>query len=527
MSDENNIPQEEPNVDAEPKVDNSASDEHDDDGYDIEPKIPEPNIPVNFTANEQRPYSRPLTEQELLERSNEYLCIFRDDPGQVADVFNRYDSFLEPMLTAESEFSERMINEKNRYPEDNEGNLYIRTIAQASENSHIGQINDFGREGSHWTNEMDHDGHPLRAGRPRQDPKQVTDRNLARYMLNRSKIGSTVDVPLYSSGIWLRIRNPTLHAIAEMQDRMADLRVSLGTWTKGMSFSNTSETIASIAFNFALDHVEESNIHFSSIADLKDRISQLDMNILIWAFACTMYPDGFDFAYPCLADPKKEHITRERLNLLRLFWTDESSLTKRQKVHMAKRFTPITDDDLKEYRKEATRGGSRRVMIDEENGFGVELSVPTLTDYETYGSEWIQSVIALSGNVMSEPPESTRRQERIDAIASQSVANWYGHWVSGIVIRGVDDIEDRVTTAEDVIDETLSTVFSDSLYADKFLSAVRTFIADSKISVVAIPSFKCPVCDTPAATEFNKRYPHLIELDALSQFFTLSVRKLA
>lgn len=521
MSDEQNPSQDVTNEEETKPV----TDEHDAD--DAEPKIPEPNIKINFTEDPKRPYSRSLTDQELLERTDEYLSVFRDGPAQVSNIFADNDAYLEPLIIAESELSERLINEKNRYPRDDEGNLYIRALAQASENAQLDEVNDFAREGSHWTNGITHEGKSLNASRPGQDPSKVSDRNVARYMLNRSKIGSTVDVPLYSSGIWLRIRNPSLIAIAEMQDRMAELRISLGTWTKGMSFSNTSQTIASIAFNFALDHVEESNVHFSNISDLKERISQLDMNVVIWAFACTMYPDGFDFVYPCLADVKQEHLVRERLNLMRLFWADEASLTKHQKAHMAKRFTKVSDDDLKEYRKHASRGDARNVIIDEENGFGVELSVPTLADYENYGSQWIQSVVALSGNVMSEPPESPRRQERIDAIASQSIANWYGHWVSGIVLQGEGDVEARVIRDEQVIDETLTTVFSDSKYSEKFLSEVRRFIADSKISVIAIPSFKCPTCNTPVASKFNERYPHLVELDALSQFFTLSVRKLA
>ncbi|MFO5452868.1 hypothetical protein ACLBO7_30385, partial [Klebsiella pneumoniae] len=62
-------------------------------------------------------------------------------------------------------------------------------------------------------------------------------------------------------------------------------------------------------------------------------------------------------------------------------------------------------------------------------------------------------------------------------------------------------------------------------YLDGFINAVSNFIDSQLIGMIAITSWNCPVCESPAATKFKERFPHLIPLDMLSTFFPLAASK--
>ena len=56
---------------------------------------------------------------------------------------------------------------------------------------------------------------------------------------------------------------------------------------------------------------------------------------------------------------------------------------------------------------------------------------------------------------------------------------------------------------------------------DKFMEGVRKFINEATISQIAIPSYKCPACQTDQNNPEEAKHPHLIPLDIGTVFFIL------
>ncbi|MFO5855022.1 hypothetical protein, partial [Klebsiella pneumoniae] len=88
-----------------------------------------------------------------------------------------------------------------------------------------------------------------------------------------------------------------------------------------------------------------------------------------------------------------------------------------------------------------------------------------------------------------------------------------------IKVREDDDgesSEDNIRTAttnRETIEKFLTNILSTPEYNDRFINAVSNFIDSQLIGMIAITSWNCPVCESPAATKFKERFPHLIPID--------------
>lgn len=490
-----------------------------------EPQNEQTEDASNF--NERLATTKPSEQQASVASSVEIL---RQTHEALREVLESSKDFIEKLSAREIKAQEAAGERDLR---DDEGEPWVRALSGVIDNTrapHQGGVDAVDRDGAFWEQVLESEGMQIRPGSPKQNmPKGTNQDEVIAYMTRKAGLGTVFDVPLYHSGIWLRLKAPSLVEITNLQYQLSQLKVSLGNHTKGMAFSNTSQTLTSTAIDFVLQYVVDANVHFKTPSDLKEKILMLDIPLLLWGHAATMYPKGFPYAHPCVAGPEKcTHITRETLNINRLFWTDRNSLTNAQLKIMARKFSSkLTDDEQAQYRSDRIRGNDRVVWFDDT---GLSLSVPTLQEYEDAGREWIDNIIEMSQGAFNEPPHGTNRNRFINRLAEATTARQLGHWVSAVHLRDEDDDEDVepvVLTDRDVINETLSHIFSSGDDNTKrFLEMVPTFMDDSTVSLIAIPSFNCPVCSTSIGDGPNERFQRLIPIDALTTFFTLASRKL-
>lgn len=450
------------------------------------------------------------------------LTVFREAYSTVSQVLDRSTTLLETINAREEELERKAIKQ-GREVADDEGNAWFRTAMNALT---YAQLNGFGenslaREGSDWQQILDYEGQGLRPGQPKQKlgGAHHSREETMTYLARRAGVGTVFDVPLYHSGVWLRMKTPPLSAITGLQYELQQIKVTLGADSKGMAFSNTAQVLMSAALDFALQYVIDSNVHYTTPSDLKEKILLPDAPMVLWGLAVTLYPKGFPYAHPCVADVEKcQHITKETLNLNRLYWTDSTSLTQGQKKLMARKFTKMTDDEQRLYLTEHTRGGQRLVWFDE---LGLTLKVPTLQEYEDAGQAWINGIIEMTQGAFNEPPHGSNRDQYITRLGMATTARQYSHWVTSIHEKDEDGNEELVSEDTDVINETLNHIFSTDEFVDTFFGEVNRYMDDSLISMIAIPSFNCPKCQTPVAEKFKERFEHLVPLDVLTTFFTL------
>jgi hypothetical protein len=332
-------------------------------------------------------------------------------------------------------------------------------------------------------------------------------------------MGTLFSLPLWHSGFWITLKAPSEGALLELFRRIDTEKVTLGRASYGLMFSNGSSYTTKLLLDFILDHQYETSVKLKEGEDLRSLIRVPDLSLLIWGIACAIWPSGFAYQRSCIANPDKcKHVIREKLNLTKLLMTDTTALTQRQISHMTKRQRGSVDsDDVGRYVSEFIRGQKCKVALTEE--LSVVLRVPTAAEHIDAGYRWINAIEETYGASMTQA-EGTRNDYLISQ-GKATVMRQYAHFVQGIEVAGelYDELED--------IEEVLNELTANDAIRNTFLDKTAVFLDDSIVSLVAIPTFKCPNCAGEQHSHKEMaRYPSLIPLDVSQTFFTLLVQRL-
>lgn len=326
-------------------------------------------------------------------------------------------------------------------------------------------------------------------------------------------LGSTVQVPLWHTGIWVTLKAPSESSLLELDRRISNEKITLGRYTSGMAFSNTSVYTVNFVINFILNHVVDSSIKNVSVDALKALIKVTDIPALIAGIESAIYPTGYKYSRPCTVNPTTcQHVTTGLVSIPKLTWTDNAALTDTQRRHMAKRDKKFTPEEIEAYQNEHTRGNNREVKINDT--LALTIFVPTLDRYIESGTVWVDGIVKLLETTLNTSMDSEQRDQYILAQGKLTTVRQYGHWVKEIIVD--EDIINDIETIED----TLSLLSSDNEITDKIFTALGEYIDDSIISLMAIPKYTCPKCQ--GEEEGNlENFPHLLPIDAVRTFFTL------
>jgi hypothetical protein len=370
------------------------------------------------------------------------------------------------------------------------------------------------REGSQYRQAVESERGLLGASVPRfhekEGAKLVGQQALLRIRA-LTGLGTIIQIPLWHSGFWITLKAPTDSDLLELNRRMAEEKVNLGRYTYGLAYSNTSVFYTAWVMDFVFANVYECSL--KDRTNLEQKISALDIPILAWGLACTIWPSGFQYAKSVLDQAGgAERVIKEKLSIGRLHWTDTAALTPWQIAHMANRHAgTITDDLLVRYRAEFTRGQGRKIQLNDN--IAVTLRVPNVEQQLNSGQAWINNIVAMVDRAFGLPPEAEQRNRYIDEQGRATNLRQFGQWIESIH-PGSNVIDDA-----DSINEAIDVMSSSPEMRDAFFKGVRRFMEDSTISLIALP-----VTEAVEAKPLP-RFPHLIPLDVLSTFFILLVQK--
>jgi len=369
-----------------------------------------------------------------------------------------------------------------------------------------------------WRQKVAIDGDTLGAGKPRFGSNTGNVISGERALMKATSmlgLGAVVQIPLWHTGIWVSLKSPSEASLLELERRIASEKISLGRYTSGMVFSHTSVYTVSYVVNFVLNHVYDASVKNITQDSLKSLIKITDIPTLVWGLACAIYPNGYKYTRPCTTNPAEcQHLVTGELNLTKLSWTDNNSLTEWQRRAMSKRTDKFSDEDIKRYEKEHNRGGDFVITLAEN--LRARLRVPAIAQYEKSGFTWVDGIVKLLEGSLG---VSLKGKERDDYITDQgrlTALRQYSHWVNRIEV-GEDAIEDYET-----IEALLGTLSSDETISKNFFEAVGKYIDDSTISVIALPKYTCPVCGGEQKADVHEnKHPHLLPIDVVRVFFTL------
>lgn len=379
------------------------------------------------------------------------------------------------------------------------------------------------RSDSNWVQAVDLDGVRMTAsvpGHAKVAPGTVLSGADAVIQMSRA-LGTyaRMQFPLPHSGVWLNIAVPGGDELHTLEHRLAEAKYELGWMGKGLVYSNTMVMQNIELVNFILERVVATNLEDSTIAGMKKAIRITDLNLMAANLASSIYPSGFPLERPCSADPLKCHeVTRGILRLSKIIWTDENAFSPWQKKHMQTRMVgrKKTADDLAKYQEEFVGIGTREVDI--APGVRVRFLPPTLEQYEQSGYAWIDQIERTANQMLTTLSESALNDYMTQQYQMTTMRQ-YAHWVDAIIYPSEEG--DVVVTGREEINESLKKASTDTEVVNRFMAAVRDYIDDCTVSVVAINNYSCPKCGKSQTHEASKN-PRLIPLDAVHTFFTLS-----
>lgn len=371
-----------------------------------------------------------------------------------------------------------------------------------------------------WHNTVQHNETRLGAGKVK--PANMKDPIMAiRATFGQ---GSMVQVPLWSTGLWVTFRAPTVQALLDFEQKTRMEKMNLGRSSNGMVFSAVEVYTVETYMRFALEHVVSVNYAFETgetVDELLQVIRSRDYQQVLWGLACAMYPDGYPLRQPCVADPDKcKHIDEVLINFARMGFVDRSKITANQALKMASRNTKRDDAWLKEYQAEFPFFEKR---VDLGNNLTAVLRVPSLSDQIDAGHIWVDGISKATNEAFGARLSEMDRVRHIMRSGALTNLRQYSHWVSHF--EHSLDMDSAPTMYDDYVnkDRILEMLSEDSEVSDMFNRTILEWINKSTVSYVALPKVNCPSCQKEPE---DQTHPHLIPIDIGYVFFTLAALKI-
>ena len=400
-----------------------------------------------------------------------------------------------------------------------------------------GRLSD---EESEWTNRPTYDDKPITASRLKaKDSAGITSGEAAVMKVKaRMGLGSIVPIPLWHTGGWVTLKAPSNASVLELNRRIAQEKITLGRITNGMVFSNTGIYIQSYVVNFVLAHVYDTSFGTKDAEELKKILLVTDLPSLIWGMVCSMYPDGYELREPCVAQITKcSHISEGKVNIARLRVVDTSKLSEEQMRHMSRRTATFTTLELEKYQNDFVHA-TKTITMTVADDMSVTLSVPSISEYEQVGFNWVDSTVKMVDQAFRIPLKGDSRNQYITEQGRLTTLRQFSHWIKELDIGTSEEPE--TITDRDTIDAILSDFSADEKIRTFLLNSIGEYIDSSTIAVIGYPNTNCPSCDlrygdsvkvseekgAPDEVIRGDKVPEFIPLDMTTTFFTLCEQRI-
>jgi hypothetical protein len=333
--------------------------------------------------------------------------------------------------------------------------------------------------------------------------------------------GSLVSIPLFHSGFWITIKAPANGDIVELRRQLVEERVRLGRSTHGMILSNTTAYANRYLLDIAMDHLYTTTLKDGDAANVRSLIKAPDLAMIHWGLACAVYPSGFEYVKAVMSAEGIKEGTHETgvIDVKKLMWVDNGSLTEPQRRHMASRQPrQMTRDMVEQYQKSMRLAEGRTFdvkTLDDQNAglIKITLGIPTVTQYVDSGEQWVQGLIdIIERSLTGDRTDENRRNEAIFDHARVTRLRQNAHWIASVDVGG-KTFDDR-----DFISQFLNDMSENDVASEDIMREVRRYIDDCTVALIAIPS-------SNGDKVGPDRFPRLIPIDPLSAFFTLFMQR--
>lgn len=330
-------------------------------------------------------------------------------------------------------------------------------------------------------------------------------------------LGDVLSIPLPHSGIWVTLKPPAEKDLIDFYNSIFKEKIALGRSTYGLTLTNFSVYVNMKLFDFIMKHVHNTNNQDISKNELDKYVLIHDFPILAWGFAATIYPNGFDYQRACVNDVEQcSHVVKAVLNMCKLLWIDNNSLTEAQKVILAEtRKNKLTTENYRKFISEHVRVTGSEFTVNETIKF--KLRIPTFAEYTADGMTWVNKInSAIDAFIVEEGDEAEAKNQLLDQYVRSSILRQFSHFIDYI------EIDENVMSDRATINEVLEVFSADDTLRATITNKILEFKSNTTIGLVGIPDFKCPNCGAPQNDEnVSDHMTSVIPLDVMNLFFTL------
>lgn len=341
-------------------------------------------------------------------------------------------------------------------------------------------------------------------------------------------IGGNFTTVLPHSGFWMTIRPPMEESVLELYRQINNIKTEVGRRTYGLLLGSESGLVNELFVRFALSSMVRNSI--KDVDNILAMMSIHDINILIWGYICTMYPNGFNHTAACIADTTKcQHIVEDIISVRRLFFMDKNVFSEKQLAHLSSSSaSSMSVEKVNEYREEMRAREKHTIRLNEgeEEEVQLELRVPSALEYFQSTHRWIDSIGDKVVEALGADSTFSARNLMINEHASSTQMRKYAHWVDRIYING--GIVDRKQSGAESIEKVLDSWSSSATMREEFDEKVQEYVKSTCVALIGIPDFKCPKCGEYQISEkeVNPLHRSIVGLDVAMTFFTVLVQRI-
>lgn len=352
---------------------------------------------------------------------------------------------------------------------------------------------------------------------------------------SRNNLGRKTEVPLWNSGLLLRLAPSTISYDVEIDRAIALSRAYMGLRCFGLINSTDDLVFREILVDAALKLVIDSNYPWEqSPLELREHIHSIeDSDALIWGLANAVYPEGYDISVPC-TNANCKHVDIMHVAVSRMMVVDHAKFTTAQLDHMARGIAKkVTDEDLAAYRAEFEKT-EQKFNSFEYNGQIFRFHNASLEDFFTIGRSWFDATARGVVESMTQAPSITEndRTRAINQMMDVEDVCRYAHYIKEIAIPVVDDVEDVEEGQDpyayirdpDTIRGVLKTMVSDPEGVNNLMMAILEYIRKTTRILIGVENDKCSACGEFRTA--NNETPIIYPVRVPVAFFTLLQRRI-
>lgn len=378
------------------------------------------------------------------------------------------------------------------------------------------------RPGGDWRQYLQHNDSKLSMGKisiANKHGEKLTGPRAIQHMRTMLHGGTPKQVMLPHTGIWVSMRSNGDTSGVDLARQLAEEKIEMGSYSFGQAFSNYSAISAGIMMGYFHDMIYDSNLK-DEVTDYGDIVKITDLPMMAHGAASVIWPNGFNYTRAVLNNAGEKMTAKSgTVNINKLQKIDNSMFSPWQTGLLSQRFGhAVTAADLEKYQSEFANLKGREVPLNEN--ITLVLKVPTINEYLNSGQRWVNGIALMVEKAFALPPTDDARNEFINTHGKATNMRQFAHWIQSINILE----NERVVVYDDIetIEAMLDDISSMEEAAEKYFVAVKKFIADATVSVIAIPAEEGEAVDPSLA---NERFPHLIPIDVMYTFFILLVQR--